>query len=461
MQNREFCSIVLAAGAGTRMKSEVPKMMHKVAHKSMIEHVLDQIDLLQPIKNYIVYGYKGEMLQDHLSARTNLIWAYQDKQLGTAHATKVAADLIAENVTTLVLFSDNPLIKASTLEKLLEQVEQGADLALLTTYLDNPYGYGRVVKDANGNICAIVEQKDSNPEQQAIKEVYTGILAINSKNLQNLLAQVDNKNANNEYYLTDIIKLASQAGQKVTSVATTPLEVSSANTKFQLAQLEDYYQQSKMQELAEQGLSLRSTMPGTFALRGELTFDEDCEVDLNCQFNGQVQLGKRVKIGQGCIITNATIGDDTVIEPYTIIENASVGNGCAIGPFARLRPNSQILDKAKVGNFVETKNTTLGVGSKANHLAYLGDTTVGSKVNIGAGVITCNYDGANKFKTIIGDNVFVGSDCQLVAPVTIADGATIAAGTTVLKNVEGAYLVLNPKQTKVNPDWQRPEKIKK
>ncbi|RIY32519.1 UDP-N-acetylglucosamine diphosphorylase/glucosamine-1-phosphate N-acetyltransferase [Psittacicella melopsittaci] len=457
----KFCSIVLAAGAGTRMKSDTPKIMHKVAGKSMIKRVLEQIDILKPERNYLVYGFKGELLQEHLKDHTNIIWAYQQEQLGTAHAAKVAADLISDNLPTLLMFSDNPLIQASTIEKLFVQFEQGSDIVLMTTVLDNPFGYGRVVRDQSGNIKAIVEEKDASDVERQVKEVFPGIIFLNSQNLQNLLAQVDNKNAQNEYYLTDIIKLAYAQGQKITSVTTDFKEVSSANTKYQLAQLEDYYHQMQIKKLSEQGLILHSIQPNSITLTGELEFGQDCDVDVNCQFHGKVKLGNNVKIGQGCIISNCQIGDNTVIEPYTIMQDSVVGAKCAIGPFARLRPNSLISDKAKVGNFVETKNTKLGYASKASHLTYLGDSEVGADVNIGAGVITCNYDGANKFKTIIGDNVFVGSDCQLVAPVTIANGATIAAGTTVLKDVTSPALVLNKKETLVKEDWQRPEKIKK
>ncbi|RIY33817.1 UDP-N-acetylglucosamine diphosphorylase/glucosamine-1-phosphate N-acetyltransferase [Psittacicella gerlachiana] len=459
-QDFKFYSIVLAAGAGTRMKSETPKIMHKVAGKSMIKHILDQIDKLNPERNYLVYGYKGDLLKEHLQDRKNIVWAYQDQQLGTAHAAKVAADLIEEDLPTVLMFSDNPLIQASTLEKLFAQYQSGSNIVLMTTILDNPFGYGRVVRDHNSNITSIVEEKDATAEQRLIKEVYPGILVISAKNLQNLLAKVDNNNAQNEYYLTDIIKLAYQQGQKITSVTTDPKEVSSANNKYQLAQLEDFYHQIKIKELTEQGLILHSVVSSSITLHGELEFGTDCDIDVNCQFFGKVVLGNNVRIGQGCIIKNATIGDNTVIEPYTIIEDSQVGNNCALGPFARLRPNSILADKTKVGNFVETKNTKIGKGSKANHLTYLGDSEIGVDVNIGAGVITCNYDGANKFKTIIGDNVFVGSDCQLVAPVKLADGVTIAAGTTVVKDVLESALVLNKKETITKVDWQRPQKKK-
>ncbi|RIY33717.1 UDP-N-acetylglucosamine diphosphorylase/glucosamine-1-phosphate N-acetyltransferase [Psittacicella hinzii] len=460
-ENNKFLSIVLAAGAGTRMKSDVLKIMHKVAGKSMIKHVLDQIDKLSPVNNYIVYGYKGDVIQEHLKDRNNLIWALQEQQLGTAHATKVAADLINADLPTLVLFSDNPLIQSSTIEKLFSKYEAGADIVLMTTVLDNPYGYGRVIRDEQNNIKAIVEEKDASEAERQVKEIYPGIMLVNSLNLKQLLNLVDNNNAQNEYYLTDIIRLAYQQGQIITSVTTDYREVSSANTKYQLAQLNDYYHQLKIKEYTEKGLILDSIEPSSISLNGNLEFGQDCHIEKNCQFNGEVILGNNVKVGHGSIISNSEIGDNTTIEPYSIIENSKVGVSCAIGPYARLRPNSIIKDKAKVGNFVETKNVTLGKGSKANHLTYLGDSVIGENVNVGAGVITCNYDGANKFQTIIGDNVFIGSDSQLIAPVTIANGVTVAAGTTVSKDVEVEALVLNKKETILKTNWSRPVKKSK
>lgn len=456
--HNNFYSIILAAGTGTRMKSNLPKVLHKVAHKPMLCHILDQINSLHPVQNFVVYGYQGNVVQQALVHYDNITWAYQEQQLGTAHAVSVGARLLPQDLPTLVSFSDNPLIQASTISKLFDQLASGSDLVLLTTILDNPFGYGRVVRDTNDNIMAIVEEKDASPEQRLIKEVYPGILVAKAHNLQQLLSQVDNNNAQHEYYLTDIIKLAYQAGQKITSVTTDPREVSSANDKYQLAQLEDFYQQDQIARLTRQGLILRSTNPASFSLRGELTFGTDCEVDLNCIFNGKVTLGNNVKIGAGCILTDVVIGDNVVIEPYSVIEKSEIQSQANIGPFARIRPNTLVKPKAKVGNFVETKNVVLGEGSKASHLTYLGDATIGSKVNIGAGVITCNYDGANKFKTVIGNDVFVGSDCQLVAPVTVADGATIAAGTTVVQDISSPSLIYNKKEVVTKSNWQRPVK---
>lgn len=451
-------AIVLAAGAGTRMKSDLPKILHKVAGKAMIDHLLDQVASLNA-NTYLIYGYKGEVLQAALEQR-NLNWVYQDQQLGTAHATKLAADLLTDDAPTLVMFSDNPLLTAKTLDNLRQlMAREDAGIALVSTVVDNPFGYGRVVRDVTGNITSIVEQKDCTPEQAAIKEIFPGTLIARAQNLKQLLAKVDNNNAAREYYLTDIIRLAYAQGQKVVSLITDPREVAAANTKYQIAQLEDLYQERKLQEYAEAGLIIRSARAGTFRVEGELSFGVDCVVDLNCQFIGKVELGNNVTIGQGCIIKNSKIGDNSHIEPYSVIEDSEIGVSCAIGPFARLRPKSRIYDKAKVGNFVETKNISLGEDSKASHLTYLGDAEIGSNVNIGAGVITCNYDGANKFKTIIGNNVFVGSDCQLVAPIRVANGATIAAGTTVVKNIDSPDLVLNKKETVVRKDWERPIKL--
>lgn len=457
----DFISIILAAGAGTRMRSELPKMLHKVANKSMINHILDQVTSLQPKQTYIVYGYKGDVLREAIeNDYDNLTWAYQDKQLGTAHAVKVATDLIQpSDIPVFVAFSDNPLITKASIQRLLDKFNEGYDIVLMSTVLDNAFGYGRVIRDKQDNVLGIVEERDATEQQKQVKEVFPGIFVTRLSNLQKLLSQVNNDNAQNEYYLTDIVRLAYQQRQRITTLPVDNKEVASANTKFQLAQLEDNFQERQIRELTEAGLILKSANPSSFQLRGELEFGADCEVDINCIFNGKVKLGNHVCIGAGCILTDCEIGDNVVIEPYSIIEKSQVHANATIGPFARLRPNSIIAEKAKVGNFVETKNVQLGKGSKANHLTYLGDAQIGSGVNIGAGVITCNYDGANKSKTIIGDDAFIGSDVQLVAPVAVAPGATVGAGTTVTKDVE-AKLVYNKKEMVVRDDYVRPTKKK-
>lgn len=458
---KEFISIILAAGHGTRMKSDLPKMLHKVAHKPMIKHILDQLGQLQPKQNYMVVGYKAEVVQKALEDYNNIIFAKQDQQLGTAHAVKVATDIIEpSDIPVYVTFSDNPLVTSESMRKLFEKFEQGYDIVLMSTYLDNPFGYGRVIRDENNNVLGIVEEKDATDYQRQTKEVFPGIFVTKLNNLQQLLAQVDNKNAQNEYYLTDIVKLAYAQGQKISTFAVDSVEVSSANTKYQLAQLEDNYQAMQLKRVTEQGLIVKSANPSSFSLRGELSFGVDCEVDLNCVFNGAVKLGDNVKIGVGCILTDVEIGDDVIIEPYSVIEKAVIKNQVHIGPFARIRPNTTIEEKAKVGNFVETKNVILGQESKASHLTYLGDSIIGKGVNIGAGVITCNYDGANKHKTIIGDNAFIGSDCQLVAPVEVAPNVTIGAGTTLTKNVS-SKLVYSKNELVLREDFERLGKNKK
>lgn len=453
--------IIIAAGSGTRMKSDKPKMLHTIANKPMLFHILDQVKQLDA-NIFLVYGHKGEVLQEAVNSHySDITWVRQEQQLGTAHAVNCAAQLIENDLPTIVLFSDNPLIQAASLRNVLNLLENGADLSLLTCELDNPFGYGRIERDAQGNVKSIVEEKDASEQQRLIKEVYPGTMCCRAQNLRKLLNLVDNKNAQNEYYLPDIVKHAYAQQQKISTIKTSHKEVYSANNKYQIAILEEYYQEMQIKKLTEQGLILRSLNPSSFQLRGELEFGMDCEVDLNCIFNGNVKLGNNVKIGMGCVITDSVIEDNAVIEPYSILEKAYVGASCAIGPFARLRPNSVICEKAKVGNFVETKNTTLGKGSKANHLTYLGDTSVGEKCNIGAGVITCNYDGANKFKTVIGDDVFVGSDVQLVAPVKLENGVTIGAGTTVTRDVASNTLTYNKKEVVTKNNWERPKKIAK
>lgn len=471
-----FNTVILAAGAGTRMHSPLPKMLHKLAGKPMLEHILDQVNSLKPQQNYVVVGWKHEVLRQALAKYDNITFAYQAEQLGTAHAVNCGAQLIDGDEPVLVMFSDNPLVTAKSMQQLLD-LSKTCDIALMTTVLDNPFGYGRIIRDAQGNVRCVTEQKDGTPEELAVKEVYPGIMVVKAKNLRTLLSQVDNNNAQNEYYLPKVVELAYKAGQSIKTLQVDPLEVSSANTKYQLAQLEDYYRQRVLKDLAERGLILASAQPSTFSLQGELEFGEDCRFDLNCVVKGKVVLGNRVQIGVGCVLKDCVIGDDSVIkdysvvdgstladnvvvEPFSTIEKSQLAAKAVVGPYARLRPGAVLAEKAKVGNFVEIKGATLGAGTKVNHLAYVGDATVGANCNLGAGVITCNYDGANKYKTIIGDDVFVGSDCQLVAPVTIATGATVAAGTTVVKDIPAPMLVLDKKHRVEKPDWQRPVKKK-
>ncbi|EJS86430.1 bifunctional N-acetylglucosamine-1-phosphate uridyltransferase/glucosamine-1-phosphate acetyltransferase, partial [Pasteurella multocida subsp. multocida str. Anand1_buffalo] len=382
-------------------------------------------------------------------------WVLQAEQLGTGHAMQQAAPFFADDENILMLYGDGPLITAETLQTLIAaKPEHG--IALLTVVLDDPTGYGRIVRE-NGNVVAIVEQKDANAEQLKIQEINTGLLVADGKSLKKWLSQLTNNNAQGEYYITDVIALANQDGCQVVAVqASNFMEVEGVNNRQQLARLERYYQRKQADNLLLAGVALAD--PERFDLRGELSHGKDVEIDVNVIIEGKVSLGHRVKIGAGCVLKNCQIGDDVEIKPYSVLEEAIVGQAAQIGPFSRLRPGTALADNTHIGNFVEIKKAHIGTGSKVNHLSYVGDAEVGMQCNIGAGVITCNYDGANKFKTIIGDNVFVGSDVQLVAPVTIETGATIGAGTTVTKDVACDELVISRVPQRHIQGWQRPTK---
>ena len=446
--------IILAAGKGTRMRSALPKVLHPIAGKPMLAHVIDTARKLSPSAIHVVYGHGGESVRNALPD-SDLSWVEQAQQLGTGHAVEQAMPAVADDSTVLVLYGDVPLISETTLVHLLANVGDG--VALLTVMLDDAQGYGRIVRDGQGRVLAIVEQKDANEAQQAIREGNTGILACNGGQLRGWLKQLDNENAQGEFYLTDIIALAEQQGLGVTGiVAESATEVAGVNDRVQLAQLERAYQRHCAERLMRSGTTLID--PARLEQRGELRAGEDCLIDIGCIFEGEVVLGDRVRIGANCVLRDVRIGDDVTIEPMSIIEQASIASHCSVGPFARLRPGTQLGEKAKVGNFVEIKNSALGSGSKVNHLSYIGDTQMGSEVNIGAGTITCNYDGANKHRTVIGDRVFVGSDSQLVAPVTIGDGATIGAGSTITRDAPEESLTLSRSAQKSINGWKRPVK---
>ncbi|CCO44748.1 Bifunctional protein glmU (Includes: UDP-N-acetylglucosamine pyrophosphorylase; Glucosamine-1-phosphate N-acetyltransferase) [Vibrio nigripulchritudo SOn1] len=452
----KFSAVILAAGKGTRMYSNKPKVLHTLAGKPMAKHVIDTCSGLGAQNIHLVYGHGGDQMKTVL-AEEPVNWVLQAQQLGTGHAVNQASPEFADDEKVLVLYGDVPLISSETIENLLEAQPTGG-IALLTVVLDNPMGYGRIVRK-NGPVVAIVEQKDATEEQKLIKEINTGVMVATGGDLKRWLANLKNENAQGEYYLTDVIAAAHDEGRAVEAVhPVSPIEVEGVNDRAQLARLERAYQQANAKKLLEQGVMLRD--PNRFDLRGTLQCGMDVEIDTNVIIEGNVSLGDNVVIGSGCVLKDCEIDDNTIVRPYSVIEGATVGEECTVGPFTRLRPGAELRNDAHVGNFVEVKNARLGEGSKANHLTYLGDAEIGRRTNIGAGAITCNYDGANKHKTIIGDDVFVGSDSQLIAPVTVANGSTIGAGTTVTKDVEEGELVITRAKERKIADWQRPVKSK-
>ena len=449
--------IILAAGAGTRMRSSKPKVLHEIAGLPMVEHVYNTSRSLGAGQVQVVYGHGGEQLKQRCQ-HFDVEWVLQGKQLGTAHAVQQASPQIDDDNVVLVLYGDVPLIKTETLRELVGKVS-GNDISLLTVKLEHPTGYGRIVR-MNDRVVSIVEHKDASDEQLQIDEVNTGILAVRAGYLNDCLGRIGNDNAQGEYYLTDLIALAVNDGNEVfTTQVDDSTEVEGVNDRKQLARLERVYQRSLAEQLLTDGISLAD--PERIDVRGSLTAGSDSFIDVNCVFEGDVSIGSGVMIGAGCVIKNTKIGDNCVIKPYCVIEDSEIGALAEIGPFARMRPGAQILENARVGNFVEIKNTVLGVNSKASHLSYLGDSEIGKDVNIGAGTITCNYDGANKFKTIIKDGAFIGSDTQLIAPVTVGVNATIGAGSTITKDTEDDTLTLSRSAQKTVKGWERPKKLKK
>ncbi|MGO2509499.1 MAG: bifunctional UDP-N-acetylglucosamine diphosphorylase/glucosamine-1-phosphate N-acetyltransferase GlmU [Vibrio hibernica] len=450
----KFSAVILAAGKGTRMYSNKPKVLHTLAGRPMAKHVIDTCASVGAQNIHLVYGHGGDQMKKELE-QESVNWVLQADQLGTGHAVNQAAPDFTDDEKVLILYGDVPLISTETVENLLDAQPTGG-IALLTVILDKPAGYGRIIRK-NGPVVAIVEQKDATEEQKLIKEINTGVMVATGGDLKRWLAALKNENAQAEYYLTDIIAAAHDEGRAVEAVhPVNPIEVEGVNDRAQLARLERAYQSMQAQILLEQGVMLRD--PSRFDLRGELQCGMDVEIDVNVIIEGNVSIGDNVMIGAGCILKDCEIDDNSVISPYTIIDGATVGEECTVGPFARLRPGTELKIKAHVGNFVEIKNTRLGVNSKAGHLTYLGDSEIGDRVNVGAGVITCNYDGVNKFKTTIGDDVFVGSDAQLIAPVTIASGATIGAGATITKNINEGELVITRVKERVITGWKRPTK---
>lgn len=436
------------------MRSDLPKVLHPIAHKSMVQHVIDTAHSVGSDAIQLVYGYGAEKLQNVLGEQ-QLNWVLQAEQLGTGHAVAQANPNIADDDTVLILYGDVPLIQASTLDALLAAREDNG-LAILTVNLPNPTGYGRIVREA-GKVVGIIEQKDANAEQLAINEINTGIMAAPGKQLKAWLGQLSSDNAQGEYYLTDIVAMAHKDGVEITTAQPeSAIEVEGANNRVQLAQLERAYQARAAEKLMLEGANLRD--PARLDVRGDVTVGMDVIIDVNVIIQGKVTIGNNVTIGAGAILIDCEIGDNAEIKPYSIVENAKLGSDASAGPFARLRPGAELKRDAHIGNFVEMKKAVLGEGSKAGHLAYIGDAQIGSGVNIGAGTITCNYDGANKHLTVIEDNVFVGSDTQLVAPVTIGKGATLGAGSTITSNVaEGELVITRVKQRHLS-GWARPVK---
>jgi bifunctional UDP-N-acetylglucosamine pyrophosphorylase/glucosamine-1-phosphate N-acetyltransferase len=446
--------VILAAGKGTRMRSSLPKVLHRLADKPLLQHVIDCARSLQPHAIHVVYGHGGESVKASINDDT-LLWAEQAEQLGTGHAVEQAIGQLQDNSIVLVLYGDVPLVTGQTLHALLEQV--GDSIGLLTMSLDNPGGYGRIVRDQAGQVQRIVEEKDANSDEKQITEVNTGILAVDGCRLRGWLKRLENGNAQGEYYLTDIIAMAVNDGLVVNALCTADQdEVTGVNDRVQLAHLERVFQRRQAETLMRGGVTLLD--PARFDLRGSVEAGEDVIIDTNVILSGKVILGNRVTIGSGCVLKNVTLGDGVEIAPMSVLEEAVIAADCQIGPFARIRPGTELSPGARIGNFVEVKNSTIGAGSKVNHLSYIGDTTMGSGVNIGAGTITCNYDGANKYRTEIGDDAFIGSDSQLVAPVKIGKGATIAAGATITKDVADHELSLSRVPQKGIKGWKRPQK---
>ncbi len=447
--------IILAAGQGTRMRSALPKVLHPVGGISLLQHVIRTAQQLDPGLIAVVYGHGGEQVKDTL-AHESVDWVLQDQQLGTGHAVDQAMPSINDDDTVLVLYGDVPLIQTETLANLADKAGRDS-LAVLTAELENPQGYGRMLRDDNGQLVGIVEQKDASEDQLAIREINSGFLAAPAGRLRSWLQRLDNSNAQGEYYLTDIIAMAASDGIKVESAcATHEYEILGVNDRVQLAQLERIWQRKQAEALMRCGVTLAD--PARLEIRGDVAAGQDCSIDINVVLEGQVTLGERVNIGPGCVIKNATIGDDVELFAHCVIEDGEIGAGCRIGPFARIRPETKLAEQVHVGNFVEIKKSTVATGSKINHLSYIGDTQMGSGVNIGAGTITCNYDGAYKHLTEIGNNVFVGSDTQLVAPVKVGDGATIGAGTTITRDVPENELTLSRSKQQTISGWKRPVK---
>lgn len=450
--------VILAAGMGKRMQSDLPKVLHPIAGRPMLAAVLEVARSLSPTRIVVVHGHGAETVRAAFPD-PDMGWALQSPQLGTGHAVMQALPLIDDRVPTLVLYGDVPLTRTATLSRLLSAAGTQA-LGLLTVALADPTGYGRIVRDPAGRVLSIVEHKDASPEQRAIRECNTGILVAPTPALRRWLGALSNHNAQGEYYLTDIVAMAVSEGMTVASAQPdADWETLGVNSKAQLAELERIHQRNLAHSLMDAGVGLAD--PARIDIRGSLRVGRDSFIDVNCVFEGEVVLGDRVRIGANCVLKNMRIADDTEVLPLCHLEGAQIGAASRIGPFARLRPGTVLGEHNHVGNFVEMKNTQMADHSKANHLAYVGDATVGARVNIGAGTITCNYDGVNKHRTVIEDDAFIGSDTQLVAPVTVGRGATLGAGTTLTRDAPANQLTLSRAKQATIASWKRPEKKSK
>ncbi|WP_417543594.1 bifunctional UDP-N-acetylglucosamine diphosphorylase/glucosamine-1-phosphate N-acetyltransferase GlmU [Marinobacter sp.] len=447
--------VILAAGQGSRMKSALPKVLHCVAGRPMLHHVIGTARQLGAEKIHTVIGHGGDKVRETIT-ESLVNWVVQEQQLGTGHAVAQALPHLPDDARVLVLYGDVPLTRTDTLNAMVEALDDNA-LGLLTVTLDNPQGYGRIVRNSDGKVTSIVEQKDASAEQLAICEVNTGILAVAAKHLKAWLPALSNANAQGEYYLTDIIAMAVEHNLGISvSQPEDSFEVQGVNNRLQLAELERWFQKREAERLMTEGATLAD--PARIDVRGELTIGNDILIDVNVVFEGKVSLGNNVSVGPGCVIRDAVIADGAQINAHSVIEGAVIGANAQIGPFARIRPGTELAANTKIGNFVETKKTVVGEGSKINHLSYVGDTSLGRNVNVGAGTITCNYDGVNKFRTVIGDGVFVGSNTSLVAPVRIGAGVTVGAGSTITRNVEDNELAVARARQRNIEGWERPKK---
>lgn len=459
MSNRPLHIIILAAGKGSRMRSDLPKVLHQVAGKSLLGHVIDSALALKPEQIHVVVGHGKDQVINAFSEHpehARLNWVQQSEQLGTGHAVSTALPSIQGDANVLILTADVPLMRAQTLSAMVDAL-QSHSLVLLTAMVDNPFGLGRITRDDSNAVTGIVEQKDASVAQQKICEINSGIICAHKEPLINWLSSISNQNAQQEYYLTDIVTLAHQEGHPIsTQQPGDNAEVTGINSRSQLAQVERLYQRAQAERLMAAGVTILD--PSRIDIRGEVEVGVDTIIDINVVIEGPTNIGTGVYIAPNCVIVQSQIGDSSTIHPNTVIDNAVLGRDVNVGPFARLRPSTVLNDNVRIGNFVETKNAQLDVGAKVNHLSYVGDATVGRDTNIGAGVITCNYDGANKHQTTIGQNVFVGSNSQLVAPVEVEDGATIGAGSTITNNVKQGNLAISRAKQRQIGEWKRPSK---
>jgi len=450
--NRALQIAILAAGEGKRMRSALPKVLHLLGGKPLLAHVLETARRLEPGSICVVYG-NDEVRRRF--AEDSLVWARQDPPRGTGDALRCALAAMPSGEITLVIYGADPMARAATLQQVVDQAKRGV-LSLLTADFDDPSGYGRILRDSAGRVTGIIEQKDASPAQRAIREINTGVMAAPTDKLRGWLECLDPRNASGEYYLTDVAALAARDGVAIATTRAGAVEAMGVNSMRELAELERRYQRLQADALLDAGVALAD--PARIDLRGTLECGHEVTIDINCIFEGRVTLGDGARIGAHCLIKDTTIGAGTAIAPFSQLEDAQVGARCRVGPFARIRPGTALADEVHIGNFVEVKASTFGARSKANHLSYVGDSVLGRDVNLGAGTITCNYDGAAKHRTVIEDDVHVGSDTQLVAPVTIGRGATIGAGTTVWKDVPPEALVVNEKTQVARSGWKRPRK---